>query len=54
MWPDGGQSARELRRFLITGEELGVRRSANIEGPARIRNATEAIDEEENRGGSPT
>jgi hypothetical protein len=30
MWPDGWQGAAgELRRFLITGEDLGVRRSAD-------------------------
>lgn len=33
IWPDGGQSAAgELRRFLITGEDLGVRRSADNGG----------------------
>ena len=54
MWPNGGQSPGELRRFFCTGQELGVRRCAdNSEGTAGIRNATEAIDEDENRGGSP-
>jgi hypothetical protein len=48
MWPDGRQSARELRRFLRTGQELGVRSSAdNSQGIAGIRNAIEAIDEDE-------
>jgi hypothetical protein len=33
IWPDGGQSAAgELRRFLITGEDLGMRRSADNGG----------------------
>lgn len=33
IWPDGGQStAGELRRFLVTGEDLGVRRSADDSG----------------------
>jgi hypothetical protein len=32
MWPDGGQSAGELRCFLITGEDLGVRWSADNSG----------------------
>ena len=32
IWPDGGQSAGELRRFLITGKDLRVRRSAHDSG----------------------
>ena len=32
IWPDGRQSAGELRRLLVTGEDLGVRRSANHSG----------------------
>ena len=32
MRPDGWQGAGELRRFLITGEDLGVRRSADDSG----------------------
>ena len=55
VWPDGGQSAGELRRFLRTGQELGVRRSPDkSEGTAGIRDTTEAIDEDENRGGNRT
>ena len=55
MWPDGGQSAAgELRRFLITGEDLGVRRSADDSGrTAGIWDATGAIAEDENREGKP-
>jgi hypothetical protein len=54
MWPNGGQSAGELRRFLCAGQELGVCKSAdNSEGTAGICNPTEAIDEDENRGDSP-
>lgn len=32
IWPDGGQSAGELRRFLITSKYLRVRRSAHDSG----------------------
>jgi hypothetical protein len=55
MWSDGRQSAGELRRFLRTGQELGVRRSAdNSQELAGIRYAAEAMDqdEHENRRGS--
>jgi hypothetical protein len=55
MWSDGRQSAGELCRFLRTGQELGVRGSAdNSQGIAGIRNVTEAIDQDqdENRGGN--
>ena len=54
MWPDGGQSAGELRRFLITGEDLGVRWSADNRGrTAGVRDATGAVDKDENSEGNP-
>ena len=53
--PDGGQrAAGELRRFLIAGEDLGVRRSADDSGrTAGIRDAARTIDEDEDREGNP-
>jgi hypothetical protein len=48
MWPDGGQSPGELRRFFVTGEDLGVCWSADNSGrTAGIRDVTEDIDEDE-------
>ncbi len=54
MWPDWGQSAGELRRFLITGEDLGVCWSADNSGrTAGVRDATADKEEDENCAGSP-
>ena len=54
MWPDGGQSPGELRRFFVTGEDLGVCWSADNSGrTAGIRDATEDIDEDENCASGP-
>ena len=54
MWPNSGQSAGELRRFLITREDLGVCWSADNSGrTAGVRDAGEDRDEDDNRAGGP-
>jgi hypothetical protein len=53
MWLGWGQSAGELRRFLITGEDLGVCWSAdNCGRAAGNRGAIGTLAEDENREGN--